>query len=391
MAALDSGTSGEKDGKRRRRQTSEVESVIAALNAGRDPVASREAAVTLPHATTDAFEDGLECGDGEARCFVLTDKAQSPDLLPSGVTRDNRNAQLLSWDSLKLLPPQWYEITFVVAASGRLRRVPEAKLLLDSYPAAPSKTDPDYMAGFKTKADLRLVLRPNALRFYWGGLHEPLRAAGAWPTAPQVMRRGFELEASVMSALQTKLGALVAQPGAEPWAADFAAALRSRHGRGIAAIAPEGSAAAPPTSEGEVAAAALRMVREQVAATTLLCEYPAWVLPLCRAAEEAVLALHPRLAPDLRPFPFRESLALPDRLQQPDGLHVDWAPGGHGALGHVKEFEDSVVCEDGYVGSAPRSWAEVGLDEGSIWVRESSLASLVGALRPPPRQCQTFA
>ena len=84
------------------------------------------------------------------------------------------------------------------------------------------------MAGFTSQKDLRVVLYPNALRFFWAGLHEPLRAAGAWPSARQVLQSGFVLEPDVRNSLAAKLGALVA-PRDATWPHVIRSVMRVRH------------------------------------------------------------------------------------------------------------------------------------------------------------------
>ena len=133
-------------------------------------------------------------GDGPA--YLLTSTEQLAAFLPSQLTREPNKPFLISWDFLKLLPPAWYAIVFglTAAPAGRFSPVPEGMLSLDGYPVASrSQTDVTYVAGFTSQKALRLLLSPHALRFFHFGLHEPLRRVGAWPSAREVMMRGFVL------------------------------------------------------------------------------------------------------------------------------------------------------------------------------------------------------
>jgi hypothetical protein len=52
--------------------------------------------------------DGVACGEGEQRCFVLTEYAQLGLFFPTGkkgVNRDAKNPLLFAWEYSKLLPP----------------------------------------------------------------------------------------------------------------------------------------------------------------------------------------------------------------------------------------------------------------------------------------------
>jgi len=203
-----------------------AESLWESLLHGRDP---RQNGTELSRAQPSSV-DGIVCDAEEQRLYILTEVQHLSLFFPSAVTRDRKNSLLLEWEWLKLLPPDLYRIVYTLRAEpGRFRAVPEAKLCLDGYPAPSGKADdPDKAAGFSDRASLRLALYPNALRFFSAGLHEPLRAAGAWPTTLQVLRRGFMLEPEVRRALAAKLDA-VAPSGGAPWYTTLRAALRERH------------------------------------------------------------------------------------------------------------------------------------------------------------------
>ena len=56
---------------------------------------------------------GVTCGDGDARCYLLSEFAQLGKFLPTSVqSRDPNNKLLISWEYLKLLPPAYYSIVY---------------------------------------------------------------------------------------------------------------------------------------------------------------------------------------------------------------------------------------------------------------------------------------
>lgn len=64
------------------------------------------------------------CGDGEQRCYLLSEWAQLGQFLPTSVKkRDPENNMLISWHYIKLLPPTWYAIVHGVRASPGVYRV----------------------------------------------------------------------------------------------------------------------------------------------------------------------------------------------------------------------------------------------------------------------------
>ena len=77
--------------KRQKKEASE--SVLDALNAGRDPRAMSDGKeVVLRHAES-AELDGVACGDDNARCYVLTSFEQLGLFLPTSVkSRDSKNS-----------------------------------------------------------------------------------------------------------------------------------------------------------------------------------------------------------------------------------------------------------------------------------------------------------
>ena len=205
------------------------ESVCTSLNADRDPV--QRGLLVLARMQPSNI-DGVLCeAEGEKRLYVITEVEHIARFFPPAVTRDRENNLLLNWEFLKLLPPCWYALVFPLQAEpGRFRAVPEGKLCLDGYPSPSGKaTDADRAAGFSSRKTLRLALYPSAFRFFWAGLHEPLRLAGAWPAVPQVMMTGFALSEPVRRALEVRLSA-IASPGSGPaWFDGFCSTIRRRH------------------------------------------------------------------------------------------------------------------------------------------------------------------
>ena len=200
------------------------------LNDGRDPrVVNGSQESVLSRAAQETLIN-ITCGDGEQRCFVLTEFAQLGLFLPTSIKkRDSENNLLISWDYLRLVPPDWYSIAFVVKGGGTFRAVPDAKLSLEDYPkASRSSRDPETADGFATRKDLRLVLRPQALRFFWYGLHEPLVGPNAWPSARAVMMDGFVLKPDIRAALAAKLSSIRADRDT-PWLSELRATLSRRH------------------------------------------------------------------------------------------------------------------------------------------------------------------
>jgi hypothetical protein len=203
------------------------ESVWESLEAGRDPHRNGKTLARVDPACLD----GVSCAaDGEQRAYVLTETEHLSLFFPAAVTRDKNKPLMPDWSFIKLLPPDWYAIVFAVQGQpGSFRAVSASKLCVDGYPAAGKAGDPERAAGFTGGDALRLVAFPNACRFFWAGLHEPLRVKGAWPTAPQVMARGFVLAPEVRAALSLKLDSLTPE-GAEPaWLAWFRSTIRERY------------------------------------------------------------------------------------------------------------------------------------------------------------------
>jgi len=258
----------------KRQRTEEPESTVDALNADRDPKALHEEKEIILRHAEQTMLDGVTCGEGEQRCFVLTEYQQLGLFFPTGkkgVNRDAKNPLLLAWEYTKLLSPDWYAVVFELKASpGVYRAVPDEKLALDDYPAASrSAKDAETVAGFGRREDLRLVLRPQAFRFFWYGLHEPMLVAGAWPPAREVQLDGYRLKAEVRTALAAKLAAIPAG-AATAWLQELRAALERRHWPGgtppVAAATdapPPAAEAPPPAAEAPVAAAEPAAVDER--------------------------------------------------------------------------------------------------------------------------------
>lgn len=200
------------------------------LDALREGHALQRDGVLLPLAAQADFEACSEFSGSSSIGYLLTLKEQLTAFFPTNVRRESSATPLLpEWGAVKLLPPASYRIVFELHTTpGRYRAVAESRLSLDGYPAASrSPTDAERQAGFASQKALRLLLYPHALRFFHLGLHDVLRVEGAWPSARQVMMRGFELDAEVRGALDGKIAAL--SDSASAWVVDLRAMLRERH------------------------------------------------------------------------------------------------------------------------------------------------------------------
>ena len=258
---MEDGSADAGAGTSKRQRTQSEETVLDALNAGRDPKRTQQKTEhVLSPATSESFDESIACGQGELRSFLVTSRQQYQHFFPkeSEVKSDPHNNLLIHWDILKMLPSSWYVLVYQLAASpGKYRAISEDKILLDSYPAASRAAgDADTIAGFKGQKDLRLVLRPNALRFLWGQLFKPMQAAGAWPSARRVMESGFELDRSTRDELEPLIGAVA--PPESAWRLPFVSALRRRYW-------PAAGAGERGTAEGSEAAAASASGGGQVA------------------------------------------------------------------------------------------------------------------------------
>ena len=229
MSTRRSAAASSKDPPAKVQRKEVVESVLDALDSGRALRSLHGGVVTeLKAASANVFIEGCDiaCGEAEDRVFVLSEVDHISRFLPPDITRE-AHCTLLDWSFVKLLPPDWYHIVFLETSSGRYRSMPEAKLCLDGYPPAVTRAgDPENAAGFRTKKDLRLAFRPNAFRFFWMRLHEPLRAG--WPTAPQIMRHGYLLEPAARAEFGARLN-VVAPSSDGAWRDSFRAVLRERH------------------------------------------------------------------------------------------------------------------------------------------------------------------
>ena len=204
-------------------------------------------AIVLRPAAQESL-DGITCGDGEERCFIFTEFAQIGLFLPASVKkRHPENNLLLGWEYTALLPPDLYSIVYVKkGVPGVCCAIPDAKLSLEDYPkASKSPRDPETAAGFASRKDLRLVLRPQAFRFFWYGLHEPLLVPGAWPTARQVMMDGYQLQPEARDALAGKLAAIPVDLSTA-WLTALRASLQRRYWPSAAGAMPLPTADAPP-------------------------------------------------------------------------------------------------------------------------------------------------
>ena len=184
------------------------ESVWDALNAGRDPC---RGGITWVRADPSALHCCTCDAEGENRAYILTDKEQISRFFPSAVTRDKKNPLLVNWEFLKLLPAASYVLVFPLPTQGHFQALSEATYCLDGYQSQSGKVDDqERIAGFVNREGLRLLLYPDAVRFFWAGLHEPLLAEGAWPSARAVMQSGFVLRPGVRNALAARLATVAA-------------------------------------------------------------------------------------------------------------------------------------------------------------------------------------
>jgi hypothetical protein len=252
---MNAATDGDAAAEPKRRRKEAIESVIAALDAGRDPkVAQNKQEFTLNRAEQTTLE-GFSCGAGEERWYVLAAYEDVGRFLPASVKRRDPDAACLPlWDYVKVLPIEWYSIVYELKAMpGVYRAVPDAKLSLEGYPAASrSRKDAETAAGFATRTDLRLALRPQALRFFWLGLHEPMLETGAWPTTRVVWTHGYRLSHATRTALLAKLTPV---PPAAAWLPAMRAALERRHWPAAEQPAAEAPAGVEPVHDPVAAAA----------------------------------------------------------------------------------------------------------------------------------------
>ena len=190
------------------------ESTLGQLNSGGLPHGINSArAVQLTELTAAAAAgpssaagsvDGVVCGSGDKRCFLV--EAAHLVLLP--VDRQHNVADLIAWDQLVMVPPAFVSIVYIRSSSNgaRYKTVPRAMLGPHGYPAAPrSSSDATRQDGFSDQRQLRLVMRPNALRFFWHRLHELLKPS--WPTLADVWERGYRLQPAAHGALTAWLDA----------------------------------------------------------------------------------------------------------------------------------------------------------------------------------------
>ena len=300
-------------------------------------------------AAPTVFDESVQCGSGEQRGYLLTEPDQLSHFLPSDVTRDRGGNSLLpSWDFVKLLPPAFYVLVFELSASpGTYSAVPEHKLSLDGYPQVRAG-DPEKAAGFYSHKALRIVLRPNAFRFFWAAIHEPLRAEGVWPTARQVMESGFALGAASRTAIEAKLAAISPAAGCplHPWLQALRAAVIGRH-------FPQPVAPTP-----EVPASDMRMPDDSSIASHLSS------LPIHRwtAVLDQMASQLPDVDVTLAECVDHPSWGLPDILQkleeradaiceQPCGLPPDVVPSGaYSAACRAYELESLTQIAEGQFG-----------------------------------------
>jgi len=296
-----------------------TETVIDAINDGRDPSASNKGVLVelkAADASTFTTSSGLVAGQGEARCYVLSEIDHIALFLPKALTREV-NCTLVEWSFIKLLPFEWYDIVFKERGSDRYRSIPEGKRSLEGYPLVVTKAgDPEHAAGFANKKDLRLVFYPNAFRFYWLSLHTLIQPA--WPSARQMLASGCVLSAAAGGALGLQLDEIASPPGAadapvEPWRTGFCSVLRDRHCRGVTrAVHPTDASASSPDEAVSAleacapavssAALAFAQAATQPALNEVLA-VPAWaaepVAAACAILETFTADVLPRLPPDV--------------------------------------------------------------------------------------------
>jgi len=236
-----------------------------ALNEGRDPaIGDRQ----MQRAGAELFDGTVACDDGERRAYLLLEVETISEFFARSVTRERENSLLISWDFIRLLSPDWYTIVFKLSCPQlRFRAVPDSMLSLEGYPAASrSPKDPERQKGFTSQKELRLVLYPNALRFFWGGLFVPLREAGVWPTPRQILQQGWGIPAAAWSALSARVDRLGQSAESEPaWLPGMRADLLLRYQPAAVAASGADDPAAPTTvAQPATTSDALRAVRGPV-------------------------------------------------------------------------------------------------------------------------------
>ena len=162
----------------------------------------------------------------ESRCFVPTNDKDGDHRL-STPPREKDRPYLFAWRharilaGLDLLTVAYYRAEY--HASPALAVVPQTLWNLDSYPD-PSRSDPSHVDGFKGKGDLRLVLRPSALRLMWSGILDML--VEGWPTDALAVMQAGGYKLSNRDQVLTKLEALCPVTGAAAPADTYCPSLR---------------------------------------------------------------------------------------------------------------------------------------------------------------------
>ena len=176
---------------------------------------------------------GMTCAENaqdprlyESRCFVPTNDKDGDHRLFTP-PREKDRPYLFAWKHARILAGLGLlTVAYNRAeyhASPALAVVPRTLWNLDTYPD-PSKSDPSYADGFKGKADLRLVLRPSALRLMWFGILDLL--VDGWPQDALAVMETGGYKVTNRDEVLTKVEALCPAAGAAAPADTYCPALR---------------------------------------------------------------------------------------------------------------------------------------------------------------------
>lgn len=203
-------------------------------------------------------DEPVVCDGADRRCFVPDRPGQLYPIFtriasaPDGAERQPHHGMslvLLAWEHLKLLPPSHYRWVYRRAgadAQPRYGTVPARLLPAGRMPDADAlAADADLRAdGLTGEKALRLVLYPNAWRFFELGLHVPVRSCFDELGAAGAGR------AQAVDAAKASLDKLLKPYAALPWNGPLRAELRrvmdgAAQGDLCAAPAEAGGAGAP--------------------------------------------------------------------------------------------------------------------------------------------------
>jgi hypothetical protein len=195
------------------------------LDEGRDPECSikkdgRDCTLKSVSAVT-----GTACSQHEQRCFVPSNDKDGDHRMFSA-PREKDRPYLFAWTHARILAGLGL-LTVGYERTGndgpKYAVVPRKLWNMDSFPD-PSKSDASYSDGFTAKKDLRLVLRPSALRLMWSGILD-LLVAGFREDALSFLETGAAV--SNRGEIVGKLEQLCPAGGASPPADVYCPSLRN--------------------------------------------------------------------------------------------------------------------------------------------------------------------